>query len=309
MGRRVVDPAGNVLTGDTSNNSGTGIGDSGDTITVTRASNGASLAGSPTIVQANSTSASNPANIAGNYGTLTLGADGSYTYAVDNTNASVNALKVGASLVDTFTYQITDKNGLTAIATLTVTVQGANDAPTASDTSITTGINTAKTGSLPAATDPESDTVSYAVGSNPSHGSLSIGTNGSYIYTPTTGYTGLDSFTYTVSDGQGGSATYTVSVTVGNTPATFGGADTGNVTEDSGSYTVGGTLTVTDPDSATTVVGADERGGHLRHVQHRHGGRLELRGGQREAATAEHDGAGDGDVARCTRRTARRTPS
>ena len=38
----------------------------------------------------------------GLYGTLTIGADGSYVYVVDNTNSAVQALDVGDSLTDVF---------------------------------------------------------------------------------------------------------------------------------------------------------------------------------------------------------------
>ena len=48
----------------------------------------------------------------------------------------------------------------------------------------------------------------------PAHGTSAINPGGSVIYTPALNYTGGDGFTYTISDGQGGSATATVSVTV-----------------------------------------------------------------------------------------------
>jgi VCBS repeat-containing protein len=65
--------------------------------------------------------------IAGQYGTLTLNSDGSYSYAVDNNNATVNALKTGQSLTDTYSYTITDADGDTSTTTLTVTVHGHTD--------------------------------------------------------------------------------------------------------------------------------------------------------------------------------------
>ncbi|OYU30280.1 MAG: hypothetical protein CFE39_14360 [Comamonadaceae bacterium PBBC2] len=72
---------------------------------------------------------------AGTYGSLTLNADGSYSYVVDNSNASVQALRTSANtLSDTFTYTVQDAAGATSTATLTVTVQGANDAPTVANT-------------------------------------------------------------------------------------------------------------------------------------------------------------------------------
>jgi VCBS repeat-containing protein len=69
---------------------------------------------------------SDPGTYAGTYGTLTLAADGSYTYAP---NAAANGLAAGETGQDVFTYTATD-GGASDSATLTVTVNGANDAPT-----------------------------------------------------------------------------------------------------------------------------------------------------------------------------------
>ena len=67
---------------------------------------------------------------AGQFGSLTLNADGSYVYVIDNTKATVNALKTSTdTLSDAFSYTVTDAAGLTSSATLTLTLQGANDAP------------------------------------------------------------------------------------------------------------------------------------------------------------------------------------
>ncbi|NLQ17935.1 DUF4347 domain-containing protein [Marinomonas sp. M1K-6] len=68
--------------------------------------------------------------LSGRYGALTLNADGSYHYVVDNTNAAVQGLPLGASITDNFTYTLTDKGALTDTATLVITVHGANDNPT-----------------------------------------------------------------------------------------------------------------------------------------------------------------------------------
>ncbi|MFV3308076.1 VCBS domain-containing protein [Pseudomonas sp. NY15181] len=74
-----------------------------------------------------------PATLQVLYGTLTINADGSYRYVVDNNNPVVQALSPGQTLPERFTYQVTDKGGLSAIATLIITIQGANDAPVAVD--------------------------------------------------------------------------------------------------------------------------------------------------------------------------------
>jgi VCBS repeat-containing protein len=68
--------------------------------------------------------------LAGAYGNLTLNADGSYNYVLNNSAAAVQALNVGAKLTDTFNYTMTD-GSLNDAALLTVTISGANDAPVA----------------------------------------------------------------------------------------------------------------------------------------------------------------------------------
>ncbi len=67
------------------------------------------------------------------FGRLTINADGSYRYVIDNSLPAVQALSPGESLVEDFTYQMTDAGGLSSITTLTITLRGANDAPVAVD--------------------------------------------------------------------------------------------------------------------------------------------------------------------------------
>ena len=67
----------------------------------------------------------------GAYGTLALASDGTYTYAVDNTDAAVEALDTGDTLTDSFNYTVDDGDGGQDIAVLTVTITGVNDTPVA----------------------------------------------------------------------------------------------------------------------------------------------------------------------------------
>ena len=62
--------------------------------------------------------------LAGSYGSLTVNADGSYSYVVNNANAAVQALNVGQSLTEVFTYTVRDASGATSNTTLTVTIDG-----------------------------------------------------------------------------------------------------------------------------------------------------------------------------------------
>lgn len=68
--------------------------------------------------------------VSGTYGSVTIQADGSYVYNVDNSNAAVEALRTASdTLQDTFTYTIRDAAGAESTAQLIITIQGANDAP------------------------------------------------------------------------------------------------------------------------------------------------------------------------------------
>jgi hypothetical protein len=64
------------------------------------------------------------------------------------------------------------------------------------------------------ATDDDGDGLIYSLVGNPSHGKVSVNSNGTYTYTPNTGYYGNDSFSYNANDGYGNSNVATVHVIV-----------------------------------------------------------------------------------------------
>ncbi|MFP4295932.1 MAG: cadherin-like domain-containing protein [Halothiobacillaceae bacterium] len=66
----------------------------------------------------------------GQYGTLEMESDGSYTYTLDQSNTAVEALNSGDTLTDSFNYTLKDSTSLTDIGVLEITVNGANDKPT-----------------------------------------------------------------------------------------------------------------------------------------------------------------------------------
>jgi len=87
-----------------------------------------------------------------------------------------------------------------------------NDNPTASAQSVSVDEDAIQTITL-SGSDPDGDTLSYVIASDPSHGTVSL-VGSTVIYTPTADYHGNDSFTFTVSDGMATSAAVTVSITV-----------------------------------------------------------------------------------------------
>ena len=89
---------------------------------------------------------------------------------------------------------------------------GGNQPPVATALAVTTPEET-PAGILLGGTDPESAPLTYSVLTPPAHGVLT-GTAPALTYTPATDYTGADSFTYKVNDGQSDSAPATVSLTV-----------------------------------------------------------------------------------------------
>ena len=72
--------------------------------------------------------------LTGTYGQLTLNANGSYTY-VANQDAA-DALDAGDTATDVFNYTVSDGNGGTDTATITITILGATDAPTSTNTTV-----------------------------------------------------------------------------------------------------------------------------------------------------------------------------
>jgi len=116
-----------------------------------------------------------------------------------------------------FDVQIKDVNGLVGQRAYTLKI---NTRPVADSQSVTTGQNTAKTVTL-TGSDAEGDPLIFAVVNQPAQGVLS-GAPPNLIYTPNSGYTGPDSFTFKTNDGQLDStiATVTVAVTANPPPNT-----------------------------------------------------------------------------------------
>ncbi len=115
---------------------------------------------------------------------------------------------------DAFTYTVTDGNGSMATATVEIDVSPTNDPPVAQDDSTSTNEGAAVTIDVLANdSDPDGDTLAVLSVESPGHGSLQ--NNGSdVVYTPDANYNGIDQFTYTLSDGNGGTNTATVTIAI-----------------------------------------------------------------------------------------------
>lgn len=124
----------------------------------------------------------------------------------------------GFSGTETFTYTLRDSNGATAQATVTVTVEAANDLPQAVNDNFTVEEDSQNNVFDVLANDSTSDvgeTLTVTAVSATSHGgTVTIGQDGSLRYTPAANFNGEETFTYTISDGRGGTATAQVRVTV-----------------------------------------------------------------------------------------------
>ena len=110
-------------------------------------------------------------------------------------------------------------------ALISATITGANHPPVATTQSVSVSYNTATAITL-AGTDADSDSLTYTVVAQPSHGSLS-GSAPNLTYTPAAGYYGSDSFMFKVNDGTSDSTVATVSLTTAQ-PHTFYLSTTGN---------------------------------------------------------------------------------
>ena len=101
----------------------------------------------------------NPGTYEGTYGTLVLGADGSYTYTLDTTSQAYRDLLAGNATVgngtETFNYSIIDSDGDTATATLTVNVTNPDDPVTFISLGVDGGEQRVFEANLPGGTDPD----------------------------------------------------------------------------------------------------------------------------------------------------------
>ena len=131
------------------------------------------------------------------YGTLDLNLDGSFSYTPDP----------GFSSTDQFTYQASDGARVSDLATVTLSVVGSNDAPTAVNDGYPATVDTpllvnVANGVLNNDTDPELDLLSailvddVAVGT----GTLTLNLDGSFLYSPMAGFVGQATFTYLAND-------------------------------------------------------------------------------------------------------------
>ncbi len=151
--------------------------------------------------------------------TLTSVAAPSHGSAVVTAAGKVRYTSVAGFVgLDTFSYLVTDPRGATSTATVTVMVGNAAPAATAGSAS-TPGGTAVTVPLLPLVSDPDGQPVAIASVGPAGHGvALLDPATGKVRYTPEPGYLGTDSFCYTATDGNGGSATACVTVSVGNTP-------------------------------------------------------------------------------------------
>ncbi|MBR1177225.1 VCBS domain-containing protein [Bradyrhizobium sp. KB893862 SZCCT0404] len=208
------------------------------------------------------------------HGTLTLNADGSFTYApVGDYNGS-----------DSFTYKVNDGLADSNVATVNITVQAVNDPAVVSGTStgVVTeagGVNNAAAGT-PSATGTLTDTdvdnpantftaVGTATASDHGYGTFTMTSGGVWTYNLdnsnsavqalNSGGTLTDTFTVTTVDGTAQLVTITIN---GANDAAVLSADTVGLTETDSVLSTGGTLTIHDVDNPETFVAQAGTVGH-----------------------------------------------
>lgn len=152
---------------------------------------------------------------------------------------------------DSFAFQVNDGKSDSFAAEVSINVTPVNDPPTA----ITGGIKTEEDTPIPitlTGTDPDGDSLSYTIISNPSHGSLNQ-TESETIYTPETNYNGSDSFNFKANDGttESAAANFSVEVTPVDDPPS---AKPGSITLDE------------DSSAAITLEGDDPDGDTLNYI-------------------------------------------
>ena len=138
------------------------------------------------------------------HGTASINSDGSIAYT-PHPNYSGR---------DSLTYTVSDGTD-SDTASVLITVVNANDPPVAVNDAASTSKNAAVSIAVLANdSDSDGDVLRIDSISRPANGTAAIQADGTIRYKPKGGFTGSDSFTYTISDGRGGVATATVTVGV-----------------------------------------------------------------------------------------------
>lgn len=216
------------------------------------------------------------------YGTLTLNADGTYSYKIDNSLPRVQELAAGQVIVETIPILVTDKAGNQLSTYIKVKITGQNDAPTidiaatdSTDLVVEDSFMRIATGKVIGKDVDNGDTLSYSIetvddgsGNNTNmgkYGTFKIDAKtGAWTYILNNAHDDVqaldadddpiyDTITVTVTDSHGASATQVVTVTImgqdePNQPPKVTGGTEGAITEDASPNTVAGTVTYSDAD-------------------------------------------------------------
>jgi len=143
------------------------------------------------------------------HGSLTLHADGSYTYIHDGSE----------TVTDSFVYQACDPGPRCDTATVVLSVVPVTQLPVAGDDTYMASEDTAlevpvALGVLVNDMVPDGDPLTAVLNTGPAHGTLDLRADGSFSYTPAAHFIGRDTFTYRAHDGAIGSNVATVRITV-----------------------------------------------------------------------------------------------
>ena len=154
---------------------------------------------------------------------------------------------------DSFTFMVNDGTVDSNTVSITLSVEAVNDPPTANHQSVMTRVDRSAFITL-TGNDVDSDKLKYIIATQPEHGSLTFGsdfdTSGRLTYTPNSNFTGKDSFTFKIHDGELDSAPATVALNM--TPNHAPMADIQSVTTAEDTSVVIN-LTGSDPDGDTVV--------------------------------------------------------
>ncbi|MDB5384678.1 MAG: repeat-containing protein [Planctomycetaceae bacterium] len=183
-------------------------------------------------------------SIAATHGTVTINPNGSFTFTPTT----------GFTGAATFSYKANDGSLNSNDATVTINVGSANVAPVVNAVTLSTNSNTAVSGTL-TGTDANGDALTFSAGSTAAtHGTVTINPNGSFTFTPTTGFTGAATFSYKANDGSLNSNDATVTINVGS--VNVAPAATPQTVTTTVGTAVSGTLTGTDANGDTLTFSA-----------------------------------------------------